>query len=387
MPDPVQLVLQLMAIPGPSGQEGAVAKFVVDHLRKAGLPADAIRFDRANRRTPVASQTGNIVVRLPGTIRRPRRLLMAHMDTVPLCVGCRPEIHDGLVRPADPTTALGGDDRSGVAVVLNTAMEIASKKLPHPPLTFLWTIQEEIGLNGARYADLAMLGSPKLAFNWDGGSVDRLTIGATGGYRMTIDITGLAAHAGIAPQMGISAIAIAGLAIADLQRDGWHGDVRKGKNRGTSNIGVVEGGAATNVVTNHVRLQAEARSHDPAFRERIIRAFETAFRRAAKEVRNAEGKRGEAKIDGRLDYEAYKLPDDDPSVAAAEEAVRSLGGEPVRMVGNGGLDANWMTARGIPTVTLGCGQMNVHTPAERLDLKAFQSACQVALHLATAIDA
>ncbi len=391
MPDPepdldeaVQLVMQLMAIPGPSGQEGAVAEFVTKHLRKAGVPASAIRMDRANRHTPLAGQTGNLVMRLPGTVRRPRRMLMAHMDTVPICVGSRPEIHDGFVRSADPKTALGADDRAGVAVILSTALAIARNKLPHPPLTFLWTIQEEIGLYGARHAELSLLGSPKLAFNWDGGSLERMTIGATGGYRMAIDITGLASHAGVAPQMGISAIAIAGLAIAELQEKGWHGDIRKGKNRGTSNIGVIEGGAATNVVTNHVRLRAEARSHDPAFRQRIIRAYEIAFRRAAKAVCNVEGKRGEVKIDGRLDYEAFRLSDDDPSVTAAEEAARSLGIVPVRSVSNGGLDANWLSERGIPTVTLGCGQIAGHTPAERLDLAAFRGACRVALRLATA---
>jgi tripeptide aminopeptidase len=379
----VQLVMELMAIPGPSGQEGAVAEFVVQHLRSCGVAASAIRMDRAHRRTPLAGQTGNLVLRLPGTVRRPRRMLMAHLDTVPICVGSRPEIHDGFVRSADPTTALGADDRAGVAVILATAMAIARKKLPHPPLTFLWTIQEEIGLYGARFADLSLLGSPKLAFNWDGGSLERMTIGATGGYRMTIDITGLASHAGVAPQFGISAIAIAGLAIAELQEKGWHGDVRKGKNRGTSNIGAIEGGQATNVVTNHVRLHAEARSHDPVFRQRIIRAFEIAFRRAVRQVCNAEGKRGEVKIDGRLDYEAFRLADDDASVTTAEVAARSLGIVPIRAISNGGLDANWLSARGIPTVTLGCGQIAGHTPAERLDLAAFRGACRVALRLAT----
>jgi tripeptide aminopeptidase len=380
----VRLVLRLMAIPGPSGQEGAVAEFITGHLRKAGMPAGAIRVDRANRRTPIAGNTGNLVLRLPGTVRRQRRLFAAHMDTVPICVGSRPEIQDGFVRSADPKTGLGADDRAGVAVLLTTALTILRRKLAHPPLTFLWMIQEEIGLQGARHADLSLLGSPKLAFNWDGGRLERMTVGATGGYRMTIGINGVAAHAGVAPQLGVSAVAIAGLAIAELQQKGWHGEIRKGKNSGTSNIGAIEGGAATNVVTNHVRLQAEARSHDPAFRQRVIRAYETAFRRAARQVCNAEGKRGNVKIDGRLDYEAFRLADDDPSVAAAEQAARSLGIAPIRAVSNGGLDANWLTERGIPTVSLGCGQIAGHTPEERLDLAAFRGACRLALLLATA---
>ena len=89
------------------------------------------------------------------------------------------------------------------------------------------------------------------------------------------------------------------------------------------------------------------------------------------------------RFNGRLDYEAFKLPDDEPCILAAEDAIRGLGGQPVRAAANGGLDANWLTARGIPTVTLGCGQKNAHTEAERMDLGQFRRACQIALRLAT----
>ena len=104
-------------------------------------------------------------------------------------------------------------------------------------------MQEEIGLYGAGNVDVELLGNPKLAFNWDGGTPEKLTIGTTGGYRMDIEIEGLASHAGTAPELGVSAIGISALAIADLQRDGWHGQIVKGKRRGTSNIGVIQGGA------------------------------------------------------------------------------------------------------------------------------------------------
>ncbi|HEV3416966.1 MAG TPA: M20/M25/M40 family metallo-hydrolase, partial [Pirellulales bacterium] len=86
------------------------------------------------------------------------------------------------------------------------------------------------------------------------------------------------------------------------------------------------------------------------------------------------------------DYEAFRLVDGEPCVAASEAALRSIGVEPFQSVSNGGLDANWMTARGISTVTLGCGQMNAHTISERLDIRAFQGACRVALRLATATE-
>ena len=201
---------------------------------------------------------------------------------------------------------------------------------------------------------------------------------------MDIDIRGLASHAGVAPQAGVSAIAIAGVAIAELQQGGWHGEVIRGRQRGTSNVGMIAGGQATNVVTDHVQLKAEARGHNPVFRGRIVKAYENAFRRAARAVRSADGQRGKVEIAGRLDYEAFRLADDDPSVLAAEAALRSVGLEPVRAISNGGLDANWLSSRGIPTVTLGCGQMAAHTLSEQLDLAAFQTACHVALRLATA---
>lgn len=376
--------MAMMAIPGPSRREGAIAEFVVDRLRGAGLPEGAIRFDGAHRATEPVGEVGNLIVKLPGTIRGPRRLLMAHLDTVPLCVGSRPRRSGAVVRSADPATGLGADDRAGAAVVLAAALEILERGLPHPPLTLLWVVQEEIGLYGSRHLRVPLLGRPTLAFNWDGGPAEKLTVGATGAYRLQFEIQGQASHAGAAPEAGISAIAIAGLAIAELQRSGWHGAIQKGQRTGTSNVGIIRGGEATNVVTPAVEIKAEARSHDPAFRRRIAREIERAFVRAAKEVRNQAGQVGKVRCQSQLDYESFRLEADDPSVSAAARAIRAVGLEPAPAISNGGLDANWLTAHGIPTVTLGCGQRNIHTVDECLDVPVFEAACRVALRLATA---
>ncbi len=384
--DAEELVMQLMAIPGKSGEEGAVADFVCQHLRKAGAPTDAFAEDAAHRKTPIRGERGNLALRLPGTFKAPRRLLMAHMDTVPICVGSQPRRSGRTVRSMDPHTGLGADDRSGVAVILHTAIQLLRYRVPHPPLTFLWTVQEEIGLFGARYVRWSMLGNPRYAFNWDGGAATKLTIGATGGYRMHIEIEGLASHAGNAPQSGISAIAIAGIAIADLQRQGWHGAIRKRGRCGTTNIGVIHGGTATNVVTDRVVLHAEARSHDGAFRDEIVKQIETAFHKAVDAVRNDKGRKGSVTIEGRLDYDAFRLDEADTSVQLAATAVRACGGEPQLAITNGGLDANWMTKRGLPTVSLGCGQKNPHTTSEALDLGEFRQACKIAWRLATAAE-
>jgi tripeptide aminopeptidase len=379
-----QLVLEMMAIPAKSGEEAIVAKYIRECLLHAGAPADAITTDNANKHALIKGDTGNLIFKLPGTVKGPRRMLSAHMDTVPICVGSQPKVEGRFVRSANPASGLGADDRAGAAAILTAAREILERKLPHPPLTFCWFIQEEVGLHGARNIQKSQLGKPAMCFNWDGGASEKLTIGATGGYRMVIDIEGLPAHAGVCPEKGISAIAIASLAIADLTREGWHGLIVKGKHRGTSNVGYIHGGEATNVVTDHVTLKAEARSHDPKFRGQIIKAIERAFQNAAKEIKSSEGKRGSVTFEGRLDYEAFLIDPKDPCVQLAEAAVASVGREPVQVVSNGGLDANWLNAHGIPTVTLGCGQMHIHTTSEMLDLAAYEDACQVALRLATA---
>jgi tripeptide aminopeptidase len=340
-------------------------------------------FDDAHRRSPKGGDVGNLVLKIPGTKSGPRRMLMAHTDTVPLCVGARPVRRGDFIVPADKATGLGADDRAGVAVVLATALEVLERGLPHPPLTFFWTVQEEIGLYGARYAKMSLLGKPRLAFNFDGGAAEKVTIGATGGYRMDIQVHGIAAHAGAAPELGVSAVTIVALAIAELHRGGWHGKIEKDGRTGTSNVGVIRGGEATNVVTPLVEIRAEARSHNPTFRGRIIRAIEKAFQQAAKKVRNAKRQAGKVEIAGHLDYEAFRLDADEPCVQAVEAVIRDLSLTPHRAISNGGLDANWLTPRGIPTVTLGCGQENGHTPAERLNLREFHKACRIGLNLAT----
>ncbi|MEM7312643.1 MAG: M20/M25/M40 family metallo-hydrolase [Planctomycetota bacterium] len=379
-----KLVIQLMGIPGASGDEVAVADVIRNKLIDAGAKPSQIKHDTAHKKTPIDGEIGNLIFKLSGTAKGPRRLLMAHMDTVPICVGCKPKKSGRIVRSSISTTGLGADNRAGCAVVLNAAMHVLKSDTPHPPLTFLFTVQEEIGLHGARHVRKSMLGSPKLCFNWDGGSPSKLTIGATGGYRMLIEISGLASHAGNAPERGVSAIAIASLAIADLHRNGWHGQVEKNGKSGTTNVGVINGGAATNVVTDHVTLRAEARSHDPVFRKRIVKEIEKAFQSAVKEVRSEQGKRGKVTFQGRLDYEAFRMDRTHPTVETAAAAVKAVGGKPQFAITNGGLDANWMSVHGLPTVSMGCGQKNQHMVTEELHLDEYLQACEIGRRLAMA---
>lgn len=380
------VVMEMMAIPGRSGEEAAVMDFIRKKLIAAGVSKSQLSFDDAHRRTPLGGQVGNMILKLAGTTRAARRMLAAHVDTVPICVGSRPKKKGNVVVSGNKETGLGADDRSGAAMLLLTVLSILRGKLPHPPLTFLWTIEEEVGLFGARFVRLAKLAKPKLTFNFDGGPARFVKIGATGGYRMSIDIRGIAAHAGNHPEEGVSAIAIASLAIADLMQNGWHGLVTKEGGTGTSNVGVIQGGEATNVVTDHVRIRAEARSHDPKFRQQIVKEIVEAFKRARASVRNIQGKSGSVQFQGRLDYESFRLSREEPCVVEAVRAIEAEGLEPELAVTNGGLDANWLSAHGLPTVTLGCGQRNIHTTQEELDIAEFQMARRIALRLATAAD-
>lgn len=378
------LVMQLMAIEGRSCEEGRVADFIRDRLLEAGAKPSAIQHDSAHRRTPTPGEVGNLIFKLPGTRRLPRRMLSAHLDAVPICVGSKP-VRRGDIVTSGAGTGLAADNRAGCAVLLSTALELLDRDLPRPPLTFCWFVQEEIGLQGARAVTLSKLGRPQLAFNWDGGSPAKLTIGATGGIRMEIEVHGLASHAGGAPERGVSAVAIAALAVADLHRSGWHGDIRSPDGlRGTSNVGVIQGGAATNVVADHVRLRAEARSHNRKFRDKIAKQIAQRFKAAAKEVSNIDGKRGRVEIESRLDYDSFLLDTKEPCVLAAADAVRDVGLTPELAIANGGVDANWTTKHGIPTVSLGCGQRNQHMVTEQLVVSEFLQACRIALRIAAA---
>lgn len=379
------LFQELTAIPGKSGEEAVVAEAVVKKLRRAGVPAACFAFDEAHKRSPYGGQCGNLICRLPGTKRSPRRLFSAHLDTVPLCVGCRPVRRGRRVVSAAPGTALGSDDRAAVAVILTAVTEIMRHGLPHPPLTLLFAVQEEVGVCGSRAVAFSKLGTPKLAFNWEGGPPAEYFVGATGSEHVEVAIHGLAAHAGMHPERGVSAVVAAALAVAELQRGGWLGAVRKGKDCGTSNLGLFQGGQATNVVPDRVVLQGEIRSHRPVFRRKIMREWRRIFTKSAGQVRNDEGQSARAEFQSHLKYESFRIKDSEPCVREAVRAIRTLGLKPRRRVSNGGFDANWLAVRGLPTVTLCCGQRNPHTVDEYLDIDDFLLACRLALKLATGL--
>jgi tripeptide aminopeptidase len=384
----VARLLRFLAVEGVTGQEKAIGQEVVRHLVEAGVPRPAIRFDAAHEKIPLPTETGNLIVTLPGTRPGPRRLFLTHLDTVPLCAGAEPVRRGNRIEPAGDT-ALGGDNRTGVACLVTLAATLLERRLPHPPLTLLFTVREESGLWGARHVDPADLGDPSEGFNVDGSSPAEITVGAVGAERWQAEVRGRAAHAGVHPERGVSATVVASLALAEAYRGGWFGKVVRGGQEGTANVGVFGGrgggsaGDATNVVTDYVLVRGEARSHDLRFVRQITEAWRAAFRDAGGKVRDERGRPAKVKFTTRKDYYPFRLKPAAPVVRRALAAAERAGRPAALRVTNGGLDANWLVRHGIPTVTFGAGQRNVHTPEEYVDLPDFTAGCRLALALAT----
>lgn len=381
-------LMRFLAVEGVTGQEKAIAEAVTDELKKAGVAASAIRYDDANKRIPLPTETGNLYVDLPGTKPGPRLLFSTHLDTVPLCAGAKPK-REGNKIVGDGTTALGGDNRTGCAVLVSLVETLLKHKLPHPPITLLFTVREESGLHGARELNPKDLGGAKMCFNVDGKLASELIIGAVGQTNWDVEIKGKASHAGVAPEKGISSTLVASIALTEAHRTGWFGKVVKPEGNGTSNPGVFGGkegkpaGDATNVVTDYVHIKGEARSPSAEFAAKIAEAYREVFAKAQKEVKDSEGATADVKFTAKTSYPPFNLDEDSPAVKHAKKAVEAIGLKPTTLFSNGGLDANWLDKHGVPTVTIGAGQYEIHTIKEYVDVPEFLQGCRLAVALAT----
>jgi tripeptide aminopeptidase len=381
-------LMRFLSVEGVTGKEKAIAAAVADELAKVGVPASAIRYDTVHERIPLPTECGNLYADLPGTRGGPRILFSTHLDTVPLCAGAKPR-REGDKIVGDGTTALGGDNRTGCAVLVSLVETLLKHKLPHPPITLLFTVREESGLHGARELKPADLKDAKMCFNVDSTHANLLTIGAVGQDNWNVEIKGKASHAGVAPEKGISATLVAAIGLTEAHRGGWFGKVVKPEGKGSSNPGIFGGkdgkpaGDATNVVTDYVKVVGEARSLDAAFASKIAKSFGEAFKKAASEVKDSSGAMAEVKFEQVHSYPPFSLEENSPAVAMAKRAAESIGLKPETMLSNGGLDANWLVKHGVPTVTFGSGQAEIHTVKEYVDVPEFLQGCRMAVALAT----
>lgn len=374
-------LMDLLAVPGPTGQESKVVETISKKLIAAGCKKAWIKTDDAHKRLGDGFEIGNLIVKLPGTVKSaPRIMFSAHMDTVPLCKGAVPVIKGNRVVAQGPT-GLGGDDRSGCAAMVTLCETILTHKLPHPPITFLFPIAEENGLHGSRMVRFSDLGNPAMGFNLDGQFPNELVIGAMSAVRWQADIKGISTHAGLEPHKGISAGLIGSKAMALIAEKGYFGKIIKGNRIGTSNLGSVNGGEASNQVMDRCIMTGECRSHSPAFLRQIVKVYKESFEKAALSTTNDKGRSGKVKFTTVSDYHAFRLKKSEACVKIAWEAVELAGKKPNPLVMDAGLDANNFNEKGLPTVTLGTGSHKFHQVEEYVDIKEYLLACSVLLNI------
>src|SRR4051812_38895875 len=260
----VDLFTELAALPSPPGEERAVADLVIGYLRDLGLSVDE---DDAGPK--VGSNIGNVYCRLEATDGRSPIFLCAHLDTVPPEGPIEPVIEDGVVRNA-AGTILGADNKSAVAAMLEGARRVLAENRPHGGIELLFTPKEEVGLLGAAAFDLDRL-EARLGYVYDQAApIGDVILGAPYSHALEVRFHGRAAHSGMYPEEGRSAIAAAARAISDLRLGRLDDET-------TANVGLIEGGSGGNIVPEWCTLSAEARSHDERKLGELVQEMVDAF--------------------------------------------------------------------------------------------------------------
>jgi len=364
--DPLALFLELCAIPSPPGEERAVADKVSAFLRDLGLEVDE---DGAG--AAIASNAGNLLCRLPGRVEGGTPLfLCAHMDTVPPQGPLEPVVVEGVVRNAGGTI-LGADNKAAVVSMLEAARRIVAEGRAHAGVELLFTPKEEVGLLGASAFDHTRL-EAELGYVYDQGApIGGIVLGAPYGRTMSARFHGRAAHSGMHPEEGRSAIAAASRAIADLR-------LGRIDEETTANVGVISGGTARNVVPEWCTLEAEARSHDERKLADVVQEMLDTFGFAASLA--------DCTVETEVSetYAGYRFRRDHQVVVLAEAALERCGYVVRPALSGGGADANVFNARGLPCLNLANGMTAIHTPDEHIAVADLEGMVDVTLALVDA---
>jgi tripeptide aminopeptidase len=357
---------RLCEVPSPSRDEAAVAELVRAELRALGAEVS-----EDGAAAVIGAGCGNIVGRFPATAPGGTPIaLLAHLDTVPVTGPIEVELVDGHLRNAHPTI-LGGDDKAAVAVMIEAMRRVRDEGLHHAGVELVFTPCEEIGLRGAAALDPSALVAG-MGFVFDHtGPVGHLVASAPSLHKIQATFIGRAAHAGIAPEAGRSAIEAAARALGRMP-------LGRIDQETTANVGTIEGGTATNVVAERCEILAETRSRDEQALAVQLTAMLDALTWAASEC--------EVDLETRVDREftAYRLTEDDPQVRMALEVLISLGHRPQLVASGGGSDVNALIHNGFPAVNLCNGMVDVHTPDERIALASLEAMFDVTMGLVDA---
>ena len=357
-----QTFASLCRIDSPSGRERHCADWVTAELDGMGI---GVEEDDAGAQ--VGSDAGNLLARVPGTAAN-SLLICAHLDTVPATAPIEPVIVDGGWENANEAI-LGADNKAAVAVALELVRRVISA--PSPPevgIELLFTVCEEVALRGAKAFDHTKLVS-RFGYVFDHASpIGEIVLASPTYYRIIADVHGRAAHAGIRPEVGRSAIAAAAKGIAAMRLGRLDPET-------TANVGTISGGTNANVVPEHCRIEAEARSLDRARAETVATEMIDHLQEAADAA--------ECDLDVTVErmFEGYRTRPREPQVALAERALRGCGYEPRHIATGGGSDANALVAGGFTCTNLANGTERNHEPGERVSVDALEGMLEVAIAL------
>jgi tripeptide aminopeptidase len=363
------LFLELAALPSPSGEERAVADRVLDYLRSLGLESDE---DDAGTR--IGSTIGNVLCRLEPNGNDAAGLpvfFCAHLDTVPPEGPIEPVVgEDGLIRNG-AGTILGADNKAAVATMLEAVARLVEDGRVHAGVELLFTPKEEVGLVGATAFDAQRLAA-QVGYVYDhAGPVGEVILGAPYQRKLDVQFRGRAAHAGMYPEEGRSAIAAAARAIADLRLGRLDEET-------SANVGQIQGGTARNVVPERCWFSAEARSHDERKLGEVVQEMLDTVTFAAG-VTDCEV---ETQVEGAA--RGYRFRRDDLPVRLAAAALEGTGRQPSFVLSGGGADANVFNERGLQCVNLANGMTDIHTPDERIAVDDLEAMVEVTLALVEA---
>ncbi len=370
----VQLFCDLARITSLPGKEGAIARRLSILLKFLGAE---VFIDDAGRK--IGGETGNLIARWPGTVPCAPLLLSAHMDTVGPADNVKPIVAKDRIS-SDGTTILGADCKAGIAVILEVIKVLEENRLHRPPIEAVFTVSEEMALMGAKYLDYSKLRARHgLIFDNEQG-IEHVITSAPAADKMEIKVYGAAAHSGVAPEKGISAIKVVSDAVARMK-------LGRIDRETTANIGFISGGNAINIVPPLVELSGEARSHDPAKLRKQTRHMEDCLKKAVRKVK--------VRADGRLVTPRYefqveqKFPNlridrDNPVLPLIAAAMKEEGFKMKPSASGGGTDGNILYGHGIQAPVLATGMRNVHTTAEYLDLGDFFACARLTLRVVEA---
>ncbi|MBP3737287.1 MAG: M20/M25/M40 family metallo-hydrolase [Lachnospiraceae bacterium] len=360
----LDLFLELVQIDSESCNEKAMGERLVKECEALGLE---VRTDRAGE--TFGSNGFNVFAKLPGSLPGEPFVMSAHMDTVKPGNGIKPFVEDGVIK-SGPDTILGGDDKSGIAGILEAVRTVLENNLPHREAEIVFSIGEEGGMRGVKAFDVSQLKSRRAYVFDSSGNVGKVIVGAPGQVKVNATVIGRRAHAGLAPEEGISAIQVMAKAIAKM-------NLLRIDEETTCNIGTIKAEYATNIVPDRCSINAEVRSRNLD----KLKAQAAHIRSCLEETCAEFG--AQLECDTPTNYESYRIPDDAQILTEVLSAIDRVGAERNVTLGGGGSDANIYNQKGIQAVVLGTGMTKVHTTEETITVENLNNTAKLAFELLT----